>query len=189
MNLDTKSTVTNAVYSSNEMKKNANTTQVKRYTDANTSFATEMKNSSEQQENNEIIDETVEKTALKTENKEETQKTENKHSDKVNPEKQTNNDTVQGEVSSDNQFQNGEFHQNQSQNNNQSNNYTPLTSQIQAYMSANGLDMNFASINPMNATNHSQLTGMATTVDYTTVQMSDTDAKFFADLVARQRPE
>ena len=187
MNLDTKSTVANAIYSANEMSKTASSTQLKRFGNSNTSFAATMKNSSEKDETKSSVSETeTAPETTKSENQEEIKKTENKHTDKTNSEQKetssANNDTI-----SDNQtYENSQFSQNQSQDNNQQQNaYTPLTSQIQSYMSANGVGLNFASINPMSATTQAQLNGMISTVDYSAIQMSDTDAKFFADLVAK----
>ena len=52
-------------------------------------------------------------------------------------------------------------------------------------MNANGGNFNFTNVNPMGATTRGQISGMKTSVDYTSIQMSDTDAKFFADLVSK----
>ena len=189
MNLDTKSNVTNALYSSKEMNKIATNTQLKRFSEANTSFATEMRLSSEQKENDKTsveknkADEKVEKSS-KQDN---TQKTEQKKSEKVSKEntqtQDIKNNDVNSEVQTQDNQQNSGFSQNG--NNEQQNAYTSLTNEIQACMSANKVDFNFTSINPMSATSQTQLSGMVTTVNYSTVQMSDTDAKFFADLVAK----
>jgi len=186
MSVDSKSTVTNAMFSSNEMMKTANSTQVKRFGNSNTSFAAEMKNSSQQQEEiSETVDNTKESETVKDVDKqEETKKTETKTSEKVI--KDQNTQTADGSVTNDTQAQNNPQGQGQ-QNPNQSqqNGYTPLTSQIQAYMNANGVDINFVNINPMSATSQAQLSGMVSTVNYSSIQMSETDAKFFADLVTK----
>ena len=182
MNLDNKSTVANAIYSSNEMNKAANTNQIKRFT-GGSSFADEMKYSSEQSELQETVENTKETScAEKTEQKEEPKK-ETKTSEKVVKEQNSESQTLNGNVSTDNFAQNQQ--QGQNNNNSQQNSYTPLTDQIQAYMNANGVDFNFTNINPMSATSQTQLTGMATAVNYSSIQMSDTDAKFFADLVSK----
>ncbi len=184
MNLDTKSNAVTAIYSSNEMNKTAASTQVKRFSDANTSFASEMNTSKKGADN---VDET--KDSSKTDasdktsksEKNETQKTDSKHAEKTSKEQNTdNNQGLNGEISQDGQSQGN---QQGGQQNNQ-NGYTPLSDQVQAYMNANGLDFNLANTGYMNATSRSQLTGMAAAVDYTNIHMSDTDAKFFADLVA-----
>ena len=188
MNLSTKSTVTTAVFSSNEMSKTASSTQIKRFTDANSSFASEMNASKAETENIDNTKETSEvdtsDKADKTEKTEKSEKkTDNTKTDKnVKEQNPDNNQTLNGEVSQNAQSQNNQ--QGQGQNPNQ-NAYTPLSDQIQAYMNANGVDLNFSGINSMNATSRSQLTGMAVTVDYSSIQMSDTDAKFFADLVSK----
>ena len=187
MNLDTKSTVANAIFSANEMNKSASSTQVKRFREANTSFAMAMKNSSENNEKQDTVEDTKTVTTDKTNKQEETKKTENKNSEKVIQEQKTETESVKNESVSENPSQeNQESCQGQTQDNNQpSNNYTPLSSQVQSYMNVNGVDINFVNINPMYATSHSQITGLAATVDYSSVQMSDTDAKFFADLVSK----
>ena len=186
MNLESKTTVANAVYSANEMNKMASATQLKRFGNSNTSFAMEMKNS-ENKEAKENVEETKEVTTDKTQKQEETKKTEKKQPEKVSKEQKTQNEPLKGEVSAENQTsENNQSGQGQMQNNNQNQNgFSPLSSQIQSYMSANGVDIHFTSINPMSATSQTQLTGMAVTVDYSSVQMSDTDAKFFADLVSK----
>lgn len=185
MNLDSTTNAATIAYTKTELNKSISSTQIKRASDAGASFVSEMKASSEQKE---AQPESAEKTELtsKAEDKKETSKTEAKHADKVS--KETSSDTQQitnNDNSSDTQFQ-GQQWQGQGQNNDgQQNGYTPLSSQIQAYMNANGVDLNFASINSMNATSQAQLSGMVTTVDYSNIQMSETDAKFFADLVAK----
>ena len=186
MNLDTTTNATAAVYTKNELNKNISSTQIKRASDAGASFASEMKASSEQKEAQTETSAKAEEP-LKTEEKKETSKLENKQSEKVSKE-QNSQDTQQvsntdsQQDSSQSQNQNWQGH---NQDGQQQNAYTPLTSQIQAYMNANGVDLNFASINPMTATSQSQLSGMVTTVNYSNIQMSDTDAKFFADLVSK----
>ena len=179
MNLDTTNAATIA-YTKTELNKNVTSTQIKRGADASASFASEMKSTAEQQDMTENVDKSSETlSAEKTDKKEDTKKSETKTSEKVV--KEQNNQTVEGEVTADNQTQNNS----QGQNQNGQNNYTPLTDKIQAYMNANGVDINFVNINPMSATSQSQLSGMVTTVDYSAIQMSDTDAKFFADLVSK----
>lgn len=181
MNLDTKSTVNNAIYSSNEMMKSANSTQVKRFDSKSSSFASEMKNSSDKQALQETVDETKETTSTEKTDKKEESKKETKTSEKVVKEQTSEPQVLEGEVSAES-YNNQQASQN---NNQQQNGYTPLAEQIQAYMNANGLDINFASINPMGATSQSQLAGMTPVVNYSSIQMSDADAKFFADLVSK----
>lgn len=188
MNLDTKSTVANAVYSSNEMAKLASSTQVKRFAEANTSFASEMKASSNKNNSDENIKESSETDSKdqisKSEkpDKKDSQKTESKHAEKTSKEDNLNGtQTLNGEVSLNEQGQNGSANQQQ----NGQNSYTPLSDQIQAYMNANGVDINFAGINCMNASTRSQISTMNISVDYSSIQMSDNDAKFFADLVSK----
>ena len=183
MNIDTAKT---AILSSSEMTTAASSTQAKRFSGSSTSFESEMKASQKEEvetsdniENAENSEKTEENS--KTEKKE--TKKEDKVSDKVSKEKEADNtQTLKGEVSASNQQnQNGEQNQNQ-QNQNA---YSALSDQVQAYMNANGGNFNFTNVNPMGATTRGQISGMKTSVDYTSIQMSDTDAKFFADLVSK----
>ena len=189
MNFDTKNNVANAIYSSNEMTKSATTTQIKRYSDANTSFATEMRTSAEKKN---IENSTEETNPSENLTQKEQQLSTTKKEDKKLAEKSVKEDSVNNngteEYSTENQTFNSQSEQWQNQNSNQQNGqneYTPLTAQINAYMNANGVDFNFASINPMSATSQSQLSGLPATVNYSSIQMSDSDAKFFADLVTK----
>lgn len=186
MSLETNAKAVNAIYSSNEMARTASSTQVKRFSDANTSFASEMKSSSNQKQQEEKIDETKNKDSVeKSEKKEDVKKSEVKTSEKISKEQTQDSQVTNSDTTGENQSTNNNNNQQGQQNNSQQNGYTPLANEIQAYMNANGMDINFASINPMSATSRNQLSGMVTTVDYTSVQMSDTDAKFFADLVSK----
>jgi len=189
MNLDTKSNVTKALYASNEMNKIANTTQVKTYRDANTSFANEMRLTTEQKEkeDNTVEEKLSEEKVDKASSQKDTQKTEQKKSEKATKEQASTQDATASDTTSEAQSQNNFQGQGFSQNGNneQQNAYASLTNEIQACMNAKSADFNFAALNPMSATSQSQLSGMVTTVNYSSIQMSDADAKFFADLVAK----
>ena len=183
MNIDTAKT---AILSSSEMTTAASSTQAKRFSGSSTSFESEMKatkaeevQSNEDVENTEASEEA--KDTSQTEKKE--NKKEDKVNDKVSKEKEADNtQTLKGEVSASNQ-QNQQNQQNPNQQN--QNAYSALSDQVQAYMNANGGNFNFTNINPMGATSRGQIAGMRTSVDYSSIQMSDTDAKFFADLVSK----
>ena len=183
MNIDTAKT---AILSSSEMATAASSTQAKRFSGSSTSFESEMKatkaeevQSKEDVENTDTAEEA--KESHKTEKKE--TKKEDKVTDKVSKEKEADNtQTLKGEVSASNQ-QNQQNQQNPNQQN--QNAYSALSDQVQAYMNANGGNFNFTNINPMGATSRGQISGMKTSVDYSSIQMSDTDAKFFADLVSK----
>ncbi len=191
MNLETKSSVMNNIYTSNELTKNISNTQIKRYSDSATSFASEMKASTEQQEAQEAPKkEEVKDTAIKTEKaedvskKDEPKKSETKKTSKVSKDSNEDSKTLNGEISHDS-FEGNHADQMFQGGSTQQNEYTSLTNKIQAYMNANGVDMNFVTVNPMSATSRSQISGMTPVVDYSSIQMSDGDAKFFADLVAK----
>lgn len=178
MNID-KTTAQNAIFSGNEMSGIASATQAKRFSGSSTSFEDEMKTS--KPEETEAVKETESaETSEKTaETKKETKKSEEKVT-KEQPKEETQ--TLEGEVSAYGQQNDAQDGQHNQQNQNV---YSALSEQVQAYISANGGQFNFASVNAMAATSRNQLTGINASVDYTSIQMSDTDAKFFADLVSK----
>jgi len=181
MNIDTKAKT--AIFSSNELMGAASTTQAKRFSNSSTSFESEMKTSNKEETKD--ITETQETDTA--ENTSETQKTEKKETkkseEKVSKEQnKEETQTLEGEVSA---YNNQDNTQNGQQNQPNNNAYSALSEQVQAYINANGGQFNFASVNAMAATSKNQLVGINPTVDYSTVKMSDTDAKFFADLVSK----
>ena len=188
MNIDTSSNTTNSILQSADMARNASSLQAKSW-GRNTSFASQMKTSAKEQ-NNEQVENTkeTEKSEQETsssktsDTKKTDKKVDTKSSEKISKDQTSEQQTLQGEISNSEDTpssQNGQ----QGQNNQPA--YNSLSDQIQAYMSANGVNLNFSNINAMNATSRSQLTGMATSVDYSSIKMSDADAKFFADIVSR----
>ncbi len=181
MNIDTKAKT--AIFSGSEMAGIASSNQAKRFSNNSTSFEDEIKSSKAEEtkdiKETESVDNSQKTSEAKKEEKKDTKKTEEKVS------KEQNKDDVQtleGEVSayeSQNDAQNGQHNQQDASA------YSALSEQVQAYISANGGQFNFASVNAMAATSRSQLAGINASVDYTSIQMSDTDAKFFADLVSK----
>lgn len=199
MNIDT-STAKTAIFSSSEMAGAAAAIQTRNFSGSSTSFKEQMKTSEteEVQETEEIketessekisetektekTDDTEKTNKTNKTDKKETKKNKDKVSEKAQKEKVSNgNQTLTGEVTNS-------YDQNSQgqQNPHGQNAYSPLSDQVQAYMNANGVDFNFTTLNPMDASTRNQISGMHTTVDYTSIQMSDADAKFFTDLVSK----
>ena len=188
MNIDTRSKT--AIFSSNEMATTATATQAKRFSGSSTSFESEMNASKTQEvQEKEDIKETEEvdnsSEAQKTDKKESKNKEDKVSGKEVKENSQDNNQTLKGEVSTTNQQNQQGQQQNPNQNQQGQNAYSPLSDQVQAYLNANGGNFNFTNINPMSANSRHQISAMKTSVDYSSVKMSDTDAKFFADLVSK----
>lgn len=61
--------------------------------------------------------------------------------------------------------------------------YSALSEQVQSFMLKNGGQFNLNLVDLMNATTRAEIANVAPSVDYSSIQMSDTDAKFFSDLV------
>lgn len=184
MNIDA-NTAKNAIFSGNEMAVSASATQAKRFAggSSSSSFEAEMKASkteeaNEVKESNEVKETEKASEAKKTEKKD-SKKSEEKVSKEQNKEE---TQTLTGEVSAYDAQDNSQGGQ---QNNQNPNAYSALSEQVQAYINANGGQFSFASVNAMAATSRSQLSGINPSVDYSSVKMSDTDAKFFADLVSK----
>lgn len=186
MNVDTMAKT--AIFSSSEMANTASATQAKRFSGSSTSFQDEMKTTKVEEanetENTKDVDNEEKVSETQKSEKKETKKTEDKNVDKTAKEKQADNtQTFKGEISTtDQQGQQGQQNQ-QGQQGQQA--YSALSDQVQAYMNANGGNFNFVNVNPMSASTRSQISGMHTSVDYSSVKMSDADAKFFADLVSK----
>lgn len=188
MNIDTATSKT-AIFSSSEMATAASATQAKRFSGNSTSFASEMnasktEASKETTETSKEIDSTEKSEKTDKATKKETKKTENKTSEKLTKEQTNeNSQTLTGEISTTDQQNEQNNYQGQNQQN--QNAFSALSDEVQAYMNANGGNFNFTNINPMGATTRNQISSLSTSVDYTSIQMSDTDAKFFADLVSK----
>lgn len=190
MNIDKSTSATNTILQAAEMSRTASSHQAKSW---ETSFSTQMKNSVKEQEAEQA--EEQEKTAEVEKNEKEqksaktsTKKTSTKTAGHSQQEQSLQSQqTLEGEISNSDEAYAYQNPQQQGQNgqNQQQNTYNSLSDQIQAYMNANGVSVNFSNFNAMSATSRSQLTGMAALVDYSAIQMSDGEAKFFADLVSR----
>lgn len=64
-----------------------------------------------------------------------------------------------------------------------SENFSYLSDEVKSYLLQNGGQFNLNAVNLMTATSRAQISNTAPSVDYSSIKMSDTDAKFFSDLV------
>lgn len=61
--------------------------------------------------------------------------------------------------------------------------YAALSEQVKSFILKNGGHFNMNAVNLMTATTRAEIANVAPSVDYSSIKMSDTDAKFFSDLV------
>ena len=81
----------------------------------------------------------------------------------------TNTEALKGEVSANNSVQD----------------YSALSEQVKSFILKNGGQLNLNSVNLMTASTRAEISAVAPSVDYSSIKMSDTDAKFFSDLVKK----
>ena len=196
MNIDKSNSATNTILQTADMARSASSLQAKSWGNSSSSFASQMKNSVKEQETEQVKEQSkVEETdknsetgkSEKTNSKTSAKKSDTKSAENAQKEQSTQSkQTLEGEVSASDEANAYQNPQQQGQNGqSQKNSYNSLSDQIQAYMNANGVSVNFSNFNPMSATSRSQLTGMGASVDYSAIQMSSEEAKFFSDLVSR----
>lgn len=107
----------------------------------------------------------------KKEDKSSAEQKENEASKKTEEAKGGKDETLKGDVSVTN-VQNGN-----------SDDYAALSDQVKSFILKNGGQFNMNAINLMTATTRAEIANVAPSVDYSSIKMSDADAKFFSDLV------
>ena len=65
----------------------------------------------------------------------------------------------------------------------QGDDYAALSDQVKSFMLKNGGQFNLNAVNLMTATTRAEIASISPSVDYSSIKMSDNDAKFFSDLV------
>ena len=65
----------------------------------------------------------------------------------------------------------------------QGDDYAALSDQVKSFMLKNGGQFNLNAVNLMTATTRAEIANVSPSVDYSSIKMSDNDAKFFSDLV------
>lgn len=154
---------------------------VQKSSDKKSSFQDELKTAenddvkeTEQQEQESEAKEVSKKEDTKSNKKEDkssAEQKENEASKKTDEAEGGNNETLKGDVSMTNtQNANGD-------------DYAALSDQVKSFILKNGGQFNMNAINLMTATTRAEIANVAPSVDYSSIKMSDADAKFFSDLV------
>lgn len=154
---------------------------VQKSSDKKSSFQDELKTAenddvkeTEQQEQESEVKEVSKKEDTKSNKKEDkssAEQKENEASKKTDEAEGGNNETLKGDVSMTNtQNANGD-------------DYAALSDQVKSFILKNGGQFNMNAINLMTATTRAEIANVAPSVDYSSIKMSDADAKFFSDLV------
>ncbi len=154
---------------------------VQKSSDKKSSFQDELKTAenddvkeTEQQEQESEVKEVSQKEDTKSNKKEDkssAEQKENEASKKTDEAEGGNNETLKGDVSMTNtQNANGD-------------DYAALSDQVKSFILKNGGQFNMNAINLMTATTRAEIANVAPSVDYSSIKMSDADAKFFSDLV------
>ena len=183
MNIETSSNAATAIFQKSEL---TGSSRMQRTNSSSKSFEDELKTAADEktstaEENDtELKEDDTDKVTSKTDDK----KTENKDNkientraeedsqnensgNSQNNQNEQNQQTLKGEISTSDLM------------NIQSGNYASLSDEVKAYLQANGGMFGF---NVMQATSRAEITGFAASVDYTNIQMSDSDALFFSNL-------
>ena len=128
---------------------------------------------------------------LKSASKEETQKSQETEAQKQEAEKKAAKETAkaqkeeakqteQAEQNSQTQQLNGEI---SVVANGENDAFSMLSDQVKSFVLKNGGQFNLNNINLMTATTRAEISNIQPAVDYTSIQMNDTDALFFSNLV------
>ncbi len=154
---------------------------VQKSSDNKSSFQDELKTAeaddikeTEQSEPETETKEVSQKEETKSDKKEEkssADKKDNEMSKKTDEAEGEKTETLKGDVSMTNtQNLNGD-------------DYAALSDQVKSFILKNGGQFNMNAVNLMTATTRAEIANVAPSVDYSSIKMSDTDAKFFSDLV------
>lgn len=178
MNIDT---ATTAIFGSNGISNS--TSSIKRSSDKNSSFQDELK-TTETDDTQEVKQTEKEAEPEKVTRKQDEKKSDKKDDKKVSNEKkeqevtQKNAETEDG----DSNTLKGELSMSDMSKIN-SEDFSMLSDKVKSFIMQNGGQFDLNSFNLMAATTREQIANIAPAVDYSSIKMSDTDAKFFSDLV------
>lgn len=146
-----------------------------------TSFQDELKNT-ETEDTKDVQEQEQEPEAEKVtrkEDKKSDKKQEKVSTDKKDSQTSEKSATAENETS---QVLEGELSMSDIANIN-SEDFSYLSDQVKSYLLQNGGQFNLNAVNLMSATTRAEISHTAASVDYSSIKMSDTDAKFFSDLV------
>lgn len=178
MNID--SNATTAILGSSEMSNNLSI-QNRKSSQSSSSFQEQLKKSSNEEvcesetEKSENVEKAAENKSSEKADKKNVKDTSKEKTDKVEQKDQS----TQSQSNQQNAL-NGQISVTGEQN---ADAYSMLSDQVKNYMLKNGGQFNLNNINLMTATTRAEISSVSPKVDYTSIQMSDSDALFFANLV------
>lgn len=176
MNVDTAAT---AIFGNNGISNGTSSTR--KTTDKSSSFQDELK-TSETEDSKETVEpdnETETQEVTRKEDKKSDKKEDKASTEKKDEESAAKSEKTEGENP---KTLKGELSMTTAENIN-ADNYSALSEQVKSFIMKNGGQFNLNSINLMTASTRAEIADVAPSVDYSSVKMSDTDAKFFSDLV------
>lgn len=177
MNIDTgASNATSAILSSNDMGSSLSVQNMKN-SQSKSSFREQLDNASKDKSSDLKEQEQSKTEETKTvQQKPSVEKTDKKTSKEVHSQTKQTEQNVENQ---DNQL-NAEISMNTAKENDA---FTMLSEQMKSYILKNGGQFNLNNINLMTANTRAEIANVQPAVDYTSIQMSDNDAMFFANLV------
>jgi len=176
MNIETAAT---AIFGNNGVTTGKNS--VNRSSNKGASFQDELKNT-ETEDTKDVQQQEQEpetQQVTQKEDKKSGQKEENVSQDKNEQQPAQKTETSETESS---QVLEGELSVSDMSNLN-SEDFSYLSDKVKTYLLQNGGQFNLNAVNLMSATTRAEISHTAPAVDYSSIKMSDTDAKFFSDLV------
>lgn len=176
MNVDTAAT---AIFGNSGISNGTSSTR--KTTDKSSSFQDELK-TSETEDSKETVEpdnETETQEVTRKEDKKSDKKEDKASNEKKDEESAAKSEKTEGENP---KTLKGELSMSTAENIN-ADNYSALSEQVKSFIMKNGGQFNLNSINLMTASTRAEIADVAPSVDYSSVKMSDTDAKFFSDLV------
>lgn len=176
MNVDTAAT---AIFGNSGISNGTSSTR--KTTDKSSSFQDELK-TSETEDSKEAVEpdnETETQEVTRKEDRKSDKKEDKTSTEKKDEESAAKSEKTEGENP---KTLKGELSMSTAENIN-ADNYSALSEQVKSFIMKNGGQFNLNSINLMTASTRAEIADVAPSVDYSSVKMSDTDAKFFSDLV------
>lgn len=183
MNIETTKTssAATAILSSNEMGSTLSVQNMKS-SQSKSSFQEQLKSASkEETQKSQEAEAQKQEENQKTAEAQASQKAEKKVAkETAKAQKEEAKQTEQAEQNSQNQQLNGEI---SVVANGENDAFSMLSDQVKSFVLKNGGQFNLNNINLMKATTRAEISNIQPAVDYTSIQMSDTDALFFSNLV------
>lgn len=177
MNID--SNAASAILGGSEMSSNLSV-QNRKNSQSSSSFQEELKSASSDSSKNVKETEKAEEPQKASENKS-SEKADKKAVKEDSKDKKTENQkTGQNQQESSQNQLNGQLTVNASAENEA---FSMLSEQVKSYVLKNGGQFNLNNLNLMTANTRAEIANVPPQVDYTSIQMSDNDAMFFANLV------